>query len=214
MSYPPEPWYLGGSLLAAAFLVPAADLPSCLLASVPDDAHPFRVGRRVLIGTAFANYTPGGVLSYDELLVAVPSLQRGRLRITIPQIWVDSAESMEGGRTLWGIPKELATFERSETPDAATTSMTVSGAEAVSVMASYGSTIVPGVRQLRLPIVQRTAAGSILSHNRVAGRISSLSAQWSFDSRGELGYLAGRRPFASFAVREASIVFGMKVDRS
>jgi hypothetical protein len=27
-SYPPEPWFLGGSLLVSVFLVPVAELPS------------------------------------------------------------------------------------------------------------------------------------------------------------------------------------------
>ena len=202
MTYPPEPWYLGGSLLASAFLVDGAVFRDAL----PAGRHALRFGSKVVVGVASASYVPGGVLAYEELLVALPTWGRGGLRITIPQIWVDSAQSREGGRALWGIPKELAVFERSDTRAA------MNGAEMV-LEGRTGRALLPGMRQLALPILQSVEGGSILSHNRVIGRIRSLRARWSFAADGPLGYLAGHTPFVSFAVRDASIVFGMDVER-
>ena len=59
MTYPPEPWYLGGSLLASAFLVDTAALRD----AVPAGRHLLRVGSRAIVGVASASYVPGGVLA-------------------------------------------------------------------------------------------------------------------------------------------------------
>ena len=210
MTYPPEPWYLGGGLLVSVFRVPTVDLPSEFAAG----PKPRTVGRHTVVGAAFARYRPGGVLSYDELLVATPTLAGGRLSVTIPQIWVDSPESLEGGRALWGIPKELGAFRRRETADAAAVSMSTDSGPVASLRARLGRPLLPGMRQLPLPILQRDDARTILSHKRVIGRVRSLRTRWAFDPHGPLGYLAGHRPIASFALDDASIVFGMNVTRS
>ncbi len=203
--YPPEPWYLGGSLLVSAFLVPRESLPAL---AMPDGRRPLRWGGKVVVGTAFVRYVPGGVLEYDELLVALPSLPGPR--VTIPQIWVDSGASMSGGRELWGIPKELAEFQRTE--NGASVEASMGGAAAVS--ATVGRRLLPGMRQLPLTTLQSYEGRRILSHNRVIGRMHALRASWTFDTAGPLGYLHGRTPFFSAAIRDASIVFGMEVERS
>jgi hypothetical protein len=214
MSYPPEPWYLGGSLLVSAFRVPVAALPDELAETLPRHRTPVVLAQHALIGVAFARYTPGGVLAYDELLVAAPTLGRAALRYTIPQIWVDSPVSLQGGRELWGIPKQPASFERAESADAAAVTATTDDGPVARLDARYGRTLLPGMRQLGLPIHQAVGRGATLSHNRVIGRVSALWTRWDFAVHGPLGYLAGRRPLASFALRDASIVFGMRVRRS
>jgi hypothetical protein len=214
MSYPPEPWYLGGSLLVSAFRVPVAALPSELAEALPRGRTPVVVAGHAVVGVAFARYVPGGVLAYDELLVAVPSLDRAALRYTIPQIWVDSPVSQQGGRELWGIPKQLAGFERSDSADAAAVAAGTGLGPVARLDARFGRTLPGGMRQFALPTHQADGLGATLSRNRVIGRIGALSARWDFAAAGPLGYLAGRRPFASFALRDASIVFGMDVRRS
>jgi hypothetical protein len=214
MSYPPEPWYLGGSLLVSAFRVPVAALPGELAEALPRRRTPVVVAGHAVIGVAFARYLPGGVLAYNELLVAAPSLDRAALRYTIPQIWVDSPVSQRGGRELWAIPKQLASFERSDSADAAAVSAATGLGPVARLDARYGRTLPGGMRQLPLPTHQADGLGGTLSHNRVTGRVCALSTRWDFAAEGPLGYLAGRRPLASFALRDASIVFGMDVRRS
>lgn len=208
-AYPPEPWYLGGSLLVSMFLVPVADLPP-----LPPRRRPLVIGGRAVVGAAFANYVPGGALQYDELLVAIPSLGRGGLRVTVPQIWVDSPTSMAGGRELWGIPKQLGVFDRHDTGTRARIAMHDGDGAVASIRASYGGPLLPGMRQLALPILQYFEGRSILSHNRVVGRIRGLRATWTVDADGPLAWLAGHRPLLSVAIRDASIIFGMDVQRS
>jgi hypothetical protein len=51
-----------------------------------------------------------GTLQYDELMVG-PLVRCGaRMGLWVSHIWVDSAASLWGGRRIWSLPKELATF--------------------------------------------------------------------------------------------------------
>ena len=210
--YPPEPWYLGGSLNVSVFLVPAGRLPAGF--ELPGGRRALRLGSRVVVGVASVRYLPGGVLDYDELLVAVPSLGRGGPRVTIPQIWVDSPTSMRGGRELWGIPKHLATFRQSHRGPVTSMTMSVDGAQVAALRARRGLPLLPGMRQLALPILQHLDGRVTLSHNRVVGRLAGLRAAWHFAENGPLGYLSGRRPVLNIAVHDAAIIFGMDVTRS
>ena len=53
-------------------------------------------------GAMLANYA-GGTLAYHELIVFRPGF-------VVEHIYVDSPESMRGGREIWKLPKELAEF--------------------------------------------------------------------------------------------------------
>jgi hypothetical protein len=57
-------------------------------------------------GILLANYA-GGTLSYHELIVFSG--------LVVSRIYVDSPESMRGGRAIWRLPKELAEFDHSRT---------------------------------------------------------------------------------------------------
>ena len=85
MSFPPPPWRLEGELV----IVPALVRP------------------RALGGVMLADYR-GGTLRYSELIVFSRATARG---MVVSHIYVDSPESLRGGREVWGLPKELAEFE-------------------------------------------------------------------------------------------------------
>ena len=64
-----------------------------------------------------ASFGPGSVLEDDELIVAAALTQHaGRSGFRISHIYVDDADSVDGGREIWGLPKDLAqfTWERGE----------------------------------------------------------------------------------------------------
>lgn len=210
-AYPPEPWYLGGALDVSVFLVPATSLPPGFERSPGRRA--LRIGSRVLVGVAAVSYVPGGVLDYNELLVAVPSIGRAGLHLTIPQIWVDSPTSMRGGRELWGIPKQLADFRVVSRAGRTGTTITVEDAPLAALTARRGLPLLPGMWQCALPIVQRLDGRETRSHNRVVGRVSGLRASWRFAADGPLGYLNGRRPLLNIALHDAAVIFGMDVER-
>lgn len=214
VAYPPEPWYLGGSLRVSTFLVSPDQLPPEMTASVPADHSVIRVGGKVPVGVAFVHYTPGGVLQYEELLVAVPVRQGPRVRCSIPQIWVTSDNSMHGGRELWGIPKHLGDFSRSTSGKSTETSMRREGHTVAGLSARDGGPLLPGRRRLPLPTAQHLDGRRFVAHNIMLGTVRRLSAAWDFASSGPLGFLAGRTPTVSAAITDAAILFGLKVERS
>ena len=108
MAYPPAPWRLRGHALQTLQLVDITRaqplLPSKLkiVAVLPG---------KTLGGVYLATYGPGSVLEYNELIVAAALVRyAGKWGFWISHIYVDDADSMAGGRELWGLPKELAQF--------------------------------------------------------------------------------------------------------
>jgi hypothetical protein len=59
-------------------------------------------------------YGPGSTLEYSELIAGVVVRRGWRIGLRVTHIYVDSEASLEGGRAIWGLPKELAEFDWSE----------------------------------------------------------------------------------------------------
>jgi hypothetical protein len=206
--YPPEPWHLRGQMYLSVFLIPRGRLPQ--LPPVLDQAvRPVTAGGRVAVGAAWVRYEPGGVLHYRELLSAVLVHERGRPRVSITDIWVDSVASREGGRNLWGIPKEMAGF----TIDAENEPL-VDASATLPDDTRIGSALVRLKRRLpgRLPLgfTVAQALGGSVRRTPVRGRggLRTTDAAWQADPDGPLGYLAGRRPVLSLAITDFWLTFG------
>lgn len=108
-AFPPAPWQLNGEFFAVGGLVPIARAREV----VPADLEIVPVLPGMTLGAiAAARYTEGSILTYSELLV-VPALVRsgGKTGGWISHIYVDDETSLQGGRGIWGLPKELATFD-------------------------------------------------------------------------------------------------------
>ena len=204
MSYPSEPWYLRGQMHLTVWRMPLADLPA-----LPPGLAPVRLGGCALVGTAWVVYEPGGVLSYRELLVAVPVWHGRLLRASITDIWVDSAPSLRGGRELWGIPKELATFDftgprfAASTPDGAPI--------ARGTVAPRAG--LPGRWPARYTVaqnigVQKPAGELAVTPVRSRAALRLTSAYWEFAPDGPLAWLAGGRPLLSASLRDFRLRFG------
>ena len=209
MEYPPEPWHLGGHLLISAFRVPPAELPDGFLDAVPNGHRPAITGGRATVLAAFAHYRPGGVLAYEELLVAVAVLAGRALRSTIPLIWVTSEASLRGGRELWGIPKQLAAIERA----GGRTAAAIDGREFAALQARVGRRLWPGSPGVPVETAQRLDGRRVIARNTVFAAVRALDATWDFAADGPLGFLAGRSPLLSLALDDAAIVFGRDVER-
>ena len=100
MTYPPAPWNMHGQLWLSLFRVREGDHP---------DREPG------VYGAALVSYETPSPLTYSELLVARQVRQAGGRRVNITDIWVDSPDSLEGGRALWAIPKDLCEFAHTTT---------------------------------------------------------------------------------------------------
>jgi hypothetical protein len=107
-TYPPAPWKLGGWGVATISLLDSA----AAAAFVPDGAQLVTVAPgRTLGGLFFLSYECGPLV-YRELNIVAGLVRVGlRLAFLLPRLYVDSAASLAGGREIWGLPKEIATFE-------------------------------------------------------------------------------------------------------
>jgi hypothetical protein len=200
MAYPPAPWSLRGRMYVSVFALRVRDLPP-IPSELDGAVRVVRIGRRAFVGAAWVDYQPGGDMAYHELLAAVLMRAGLRPRVTITHIWVDSDDSRDGGRQLWGIPKQLAAFDFS---DALT---------GTAVLArDIASATVRRRRGVRLPIgfrVTQVRDGKPLTTPvRSTASCGLARVAWEVDPGGPLGFLAGRRPLLSFAATDFRMTFG------
>jgi hypothetical protein len=195
-SYPPEPWDLTGLGHVTLWRLPVAKLPA-----LPFSARPLAVRGTALVATAFVTYDDRGLMAYDELLAGVFVRFGRRVGLSITDIWVDSETSMHGGRELWGIPKELATF-------GALTASTSAGAIASATFSPRQGRSLPVPRLLRGSTVQTLAGRTIASPIRTGGRVRPAGATWSLDADGPLAWLRTGRPVTSVVAEDFSMRFG------
>jgi hypothetical protein len=192
-AYPPEPWLLRGDLHASVFLVP--DVP----VDLPPGWQPVRLGRFGVVATAWVTYRPGGVLAYDELMSTLLVRRGWRVLATITHIWVDSPASRDGGRELWGIPKQLAKFG----PFLATTDGGPIAAGSVAPLLTLPWRLPGG-----FAVVQRLAGSAKVTPVRFRARLGLSRATFTADPGGPLAFLAGRRAPLSVSVLDFRMTFG------
>ncbi|RYP86412.1 acetoacetate decarboxylase [Nocardioides guangzhouensis] len=204
MPHPPAPWRLHGDMWLSLFRVRRVS------------TH-----RDGLYGAAWVRYREPSSLTYHELLVArladVPQ-RRVPVTITITEIWVDSPDSLEGGRALWAIPKDLADFGldssasgpvRRTSWHAGLDNRPIAGARFTDVSALAPP--VPFRFRTHQTHDERTGGPTgTLVEARVAGRGRALPARshWEFAPNGPLAHLAGARPVASFTITDFALTFG------
>ena len=106
--YPPAPWRIAGPAAIVPVLIPL----TIARPHVPEDVAlvPVAPGRTAG-GLLVARYEEGSTLTYGELLV-FPALTRigSSVGMWISNAYVDSEQSLHGGRRMWGVRKDLATF--------------------------------------------------------------------------------------------------------
>ncbi|KHL17078.1 acetoacetate decarboxylase [Mumia flava] len=197
-AYPPEPWDLSGRGWITLWRVATDAVPP-----LPHGTRPLRIGRTALAVSVFVDYAPSGLLAYHELLAGV-AVRHGRTPgLCITDIWVDSPESRAGGRALWGIPKELASFDD---PTAAR----LPGGPPLAA-AAFG----PGGRAVRLPLplrtrtIQATTDGTAWPSRIVArGTLARTTAAWRIPAAGPLAWLADGRPVLHLTAPDFAMTFG------
>lgn len=183
--FPPSPWFLRGRLHLSLW----------------------RPGGRHLAGTAFVDYQPGGDLTYAELLRAHPARTGHRIAVSITDIWVDSPASRDGGRALWAIPKDLATFTMRHQPDFV-------GEAHENGRPLAGARFRTGRRlPVRLPFRSRTAqrrddGALVVAPLSGSTAVRAARAEWDFDADGPFADLRGRRPVLSVVLEDFRLSFG------
>jgi len=212
MGYPAEPWDLRGQMHLSIWSLPAARIPQ-----LPEDlaavARPVSIGGRGLVGTAWVEYEPGGVLQYRELLAAVLVRHRARPAVSIFGIWVDSQASRDGGRELWGIPKELAELGIDPPGGGETGGLTAWARTQAGPIAQ--TSISPGRRYpgrwpVRFSVVQLLDGQVAETPVRGWASLQRSTAAWHVQPDGPLALLSGRQPMVSVTLRDFRILFGRR----
>jgi len=209
VGYPAEPWDLRGQMYVSIWSLPVAQIPALpdALAAV---VRPLSIGGRGLVGTAWVRYEAGGVLQYRELLSAVLVRHRGRPRVSIVDIWVDSRPSRDGGRELWGIPKELAELEIGPSPGGGLAARAWTAAGAIAQAAISPGLRYPGRWPIRFSVIQMLGRQVKVTPVRGWADIQRATATWQVGPTGPLAALNGRRPVLSVALRDFRILFGRR----
>lgn len=202
--FPPAPWRLVGDGHAGVWRVPVQELPRWRL---PHGVRPLVVRRRATLVAFWVDYRPGGVLAYRELLVALVVTHRCRIAATAVAAWVDDERSLHGGRELWGIPKESATFDFDTRGGDLRARMTAVDGDAVSAVHHRGVRL-PGRLPVRARLVQDVDGETVRVPLRVTGRAYVGRARLSAEERGPLGFLRGRRPVAALALGDFRFTVG------
>ncbi len=112
MAYPSAPWQLQGYAIQTLHLVEI----DRIRALIPPQLEIVAVLPGKTLGSIYVSeYQSGSVLTYNELIVA-PALVRNHRKVGgwISHIYVDNLDSVAGGQEIWGLPKEMAEFTRSD----------------------------------------------------------------------------------------------------
>ncbi len=193
VTYPAAPWNMTGQLWLSLFKVREGDHP---------DREPG------IYGVALVKYEEPSPLTYGEILVARPYNKA----VNITDIWVDSIQSVHGGRDLWAIPKDLCDFSFTTTKKGPLTralwTVEIDGVPVVTASFTDVSRAAP-----RLPFKgntwQQGADGEQVTADLVgSSKAAPCRAHWDFNPDGALGWLAGKRTLASFRQADFQMSFG------
>lgn len=115
MAYPQAPWKLQGYALQTVKVIDIERVRPF----IPSELEILSVWPGKTVGGVYLSYYgSGSVLEYSELIVVAGVVSySGKIGGWVSHIYVDSTDSVAGGREIWGLPKELAEFTwEKETP--------------------------------------------------------------------------------------------------
>jgi hypothetical protein len=108
MPYPSPPWHLHGDAIQTLHWLDIDRVRPTIPASLGIVSL---LPGKTLGSVYAARYGQGSSLEYNELIVVSGLVhQAGRWGAWISHIYVDHPDSVQGGREIWGLPKELAQF--------------------------------------------------------------------------------------------------------
>ncbi|MEO5653621.1 MAG: acetoacetate decarboxylase family protein [Marmoricola sp.] len=201
MPYPDAPWPMHGQLWLSLFRVRAGD-------------HPDRPAG--VYGAALVAYEAPSPLTYSELLVARPVNGPVNGKANITDIWVDSADSRDGGRELWAIPKDLGAFEHETTGgklqrtswSASLDGRPIATARFTDISRATFRTPFRGGTRQQFPVGHARAGAEVVAPLSGSARALPCRGSWDFDEQGPLAWLAGKRPLMSLRMADFAMSFG------
>lgn len=210
---PPAPWDLHGSLHVSLWTLPPGQVPD--LSGLAAQVDPIRIAGRIVLVTAWAHYTPPGTLAYRELMQGVAVRRPGGLlpACTVERIWVDDATAAQGGRSLWAIPKEMASFEdvspHDSAPSQAMAARVPADGRLLAELVFDPGAALPFRTGAALRVVQPGHGSAVQTRCVVSGQARHGRARWRFPADSPLVFLSGRAPFASMRLDNLHARFGV-----
>lgn len=200
-AYPPAPWRLRGPALIAPVRLRA----EAARRRLPPAARAVPAGPgRALGGIVLVAYEAGSTLVYDELVVGCLALAGGRPGLWAVCMWVDDPRSVAGGRSIWGLPKDLAEFERAGVPGDGRVEIRVGGELACAIEARPAA----GAPRVPLPLVVPVlGAGGRLALGRGLGRLAPARARIDVPAASPLADLGLAGAHAALAGHVEPLVF-------
>ena len=194
--YPPAPWALGGWGFATIGLVDS----TTVAATVPAGVHVVDiVPKKTLGGLAFLSYDRGSLV-YHELTVIAGLVRVGkRLAFWLPRLFVDNPASLAGGREIWGVSKELATFDIVHDIGITTVDVRQDRSEICRIRCSVPAGAIRVPMPLHLPTFGERDGEFLFFKGRLDTHAMSTRATVTFPEGGRLGPAGIERPW--FAVR-------------
>ncbi len=199
LSYPPSPWSLNATAYVSLWRVPAKDWLITLGTGICE----LRLFGSVILCSGFVEYEPGGDLQYRELFLAVLARAGMRWGANVPLIWVDSIASLDGGRELWAIPKQLATVH----VENRTLRAAANGYPIASMSFEPGRRLLRRV-PIRATVMQARGSELICTRIHVSAGIERIRAQWYIPQDSPLSVLQDRVPIMSLRLSQARLRFG------
>lgn len=198
--YPPAPWRLTAHAYVGLYLLPAELLP----APHSPETKPITFFGRGIVAAAFFVYEQPSPLTYNEIMSTVFVRKGWRPLVSITKIWVDSKASRDGGRALWAIPKDLASFgARPHSSYVAS-----EGEKTIGSLDVHRTRALPLALPLGFSVAQDRDGELLLTGVRGRGRVGVARVHWAFNPDGPMGYLAGRKAFLTLGLKRLRIVFG------
>ena len=157
-------------------------------------------------GLIAVTYEQGSTLTYSELVVSTALVRAGRsVGGWISHIWVDSEQSVNGGRSIWKLPKELASFRHD--PPARRFEASADGVTLLRVAAAAPRFRSPVALPAVVPVVSGTAGSHWFTFGRSGLRAGAARVRVEIPPESPLAAL-GMRPAALGVSGHATLTMG------
>lgn len=201
---PPPPWQLEGSAAISPWLVDARAARKL----VPSPFEVLEVLPGYALGVVFAtSYSSSPVGGYDEVGYAPALVQAGGdWGWYVSHLFVDSAFSRESGRSIWGLPKELARILWQHQDNRLQVDLDLRGQAVCRLHSRQRGAALPG--RLRVPILSLRENVPVRSWLRLQARLAPGSSRLRVARGSPLEGLGLRVGLPSLWAWEARIELG------
>lgn len=209
MPYPPAPWTLQGYALQTLQLIDVEQVRPL----IPPELGIVSVLPGKTIGGIYLScYSSGSVLQYSELIVNAALVRySGKSGGWVSHIYVDSADSVAGGREIWGLPKELAEFtweKGSRAVSGYENSVIVRQGEQTLCRLSYNQQNFGLPLPLSGDVFSTLSASILLFKGELKARVSVMGSQMQVPSESPFASLDLDQPWLTIYCNEMNLVAG------